>query len=93
MIILMCADKGPETSTVSRIVNNGMLINFRKNQRGHAKIQSSRTSNIEHKRHIVKTKKKKLTILKTKQMSNTDPTKAGGEPMCSSRVSSSGILI
>ena len=71
MIILMCADKGPETSTVSRIVNNGMLINFRKNQRGHAKIQSSKTSNIEHKRHIVKTKKTRLTILKTKQMSNT----------------------
>ena len=89
----MCADKGPEGSTVSRIVNNGMLINFRKNQRGQAKIQSSRTSNIEHKRHIVKTKKSKLTILKNKQMSNTDPTKAGGEPMCSSRVSSSGILI
>ena len=89
----MCADKGPETSTVSRIVNNGMLINFRKSQRGHAKIQSSRTSNIEHKRHIVKAKKSKLTIPKTKQMSNTDPTKAGGKPMCSSRVSSSGILI
>ena len=93
MIILMCADKGPETSTVSRIVNNGMLINFRKSQRGHAKIQSSRTSNIEHKRHIAKTKKTKLTILKTKQMSSTELTKAGGEPMCSSRVSSSGILI
>ena len=89
----MCAGKGPETSTVSRIVNNGMLINFRKNQRGHAKIQSSRTSNIEHIRHIAKTKKSKLTILKNKQMSNTELTKAGREPVCSSRVSSSGILI
>jgi hypothetical protein len=56
----MCADKGPETSSVSRIVNNGMLINFRKNHRGHAKIQSSRTSNIEHKRHIVKKKENKI---------------------------------
>ena len=70
-----------------------MLINFRKNQRGHAKIQSSRTSNIEHIRHIVKTKKTKLTILKTKQMSNTELTKVGGKPMCSSRVISSGLLI
>jgi len=54
-----------------------MLINFRENQKGHEKIQSSRTSNIEHKRHIMKTKKTKLTIPKTKQMSNTDhPTKS-----------------
>jgi len=76
MIILLFAGKGPETSTVSRIVNNGMLINFRENQRGNKKIQSSRTSNIGYIRHRVKTKKAKLTILKAKQMSNTDPTKS-----------------
>jgi hypothetical protein len=47
---------------VSRIVNNGMLINLRENQRGHDKIQSRRTNNIEHIRHKAKTKKRKLTI-------------------------------
>ena len=70
-----------------------MLINCRANQRGHDKIQSRTTSNIEHIRYIAKTKKSKLTIPKTKKMSYADPTKAGGEPMCSSRVSSSGLLI
>jgi Mg2+/Co2+ transporter CorC len=53
------------------MVNNGMLINLRENQRGHDKIQSRTTSNIEHILHIAKTKKRKLTIPKTKQMSNT----------------------
>ena len=71
MFLLMFADKEPEKSTPStvasttstmsnppsRIVNNGMLINIRENQRGNEKIQSSRTSNIRHIRHIVKTKK------------------------------------
>ena len=52
----MLADKEPET--VGRNVNNGMLINFRENQRGHEQIQSSRTSNTEHIRHVAKTKKK-----------------------------------
>jgi hypothetical protein len=41
----------------NKIVNNGMLINMRENQRGNEKIQSSRTSNIRHIRHIVKTRK------------------------------------
>ncbi len=68
----MFADKESETFTVGRIVNNGMLINFRENQRGHEQIQSNRTSNMEHIQHIAK--KKKLTIPKTKQMSNTYPT-------------------
>ena len=58
MIILMLADKEPET--VGRNVNNGMLINFRENQRGHEQIQSSRTSNTEHIRHVAKTKKKQI---------------------------------
>jgi hypothetical protein len=66
-----------------------MLINLRENQRGHDKIQYRRTNNIEHIRHKVKTKKRKLTIPKTKQMSNTDPTKS----TCSSRVSSYFRLI
>ena len=56
----MFADKVPETFTVGRIVNNGMLINFRENQRGHEQIQSNRTSNMEHIRHIAKTKTKQI---------------------------------
>ena len=50
------------------MVNNGMLINLRENQRGHEKIKSRRTSNIEHIRHIAKSKKTKLAIPKTKQI-------------------------
>jgi hypothetical protein len=60
MIILMFADKEPETFTAGRIVNNGMLINCRENQRGQEQIQSNRTSNMEHIRHIAKTKTKQI---------------------------------
>jgi hypothetical protein len=56
----MFADKEPETFTAGRIVNNGMLINFRENQRGQEQIQSNRTSNMEHIRHIAKTKTKQI---------------------------------